>query len=75
MKPWARHVISTVLILNVIAAVGQMMNLFEVPTNLVAYAAGFGLCGLIAILGTPVRRPATKVTVKANEVKNETKSL
>lgn len=75
MKPWARQVISTVLILNLIAGVGQVMNLFELPTNLNAYGAGFGICGLIAMLGTPFRRPATKVTVKANEVKSETKSL
>lgn len=75
MKPWARNVISTVLILNLIAGVGQMMNLFDLPTTLNAYGAGFGICGLIAILGSPFPPLTTKVTVKANEVKSETKSL
>lgn len=70
MNPWARNVISTVLVINLIVGVGQMMHLFELPRTLNAYAAGFGICGLIAILGTPVRRPATKVTVKANETKS-----
>lgn len=70
MKPWARNVISTVLVINLIVGVGQMMNLFDLPTTLNAYGAGFGICGLIAILGCPSPRPAAKVTVRANETKS-----
>lgn len=75
MKPWARNTVETMLVLNLIMVIGQVLDLIDVPDLADAYFSGFAVCGVIVVLGSPFRRPAAKVTVKANEVKSETKSL